>query len=98
MTSDQELLTKYVVDGKQSAFAEIVGRHLDLVYGSARRQLGNEGLAEDVTQAVFIMLATKARALRPDVILPAWLLTATWYACKNTMRQEHRRRIHERGA
>src|SRR5205823_8335177 len=38
------------------------------------------------------------RALRPDVILPAWLLTATWYACKNTMRQEHRRRIHERGA
>ena len=98
MTTDQELLARYVRDRSQEAFAELVARHLNLVYAAARRQVGNEALAEDVTQAVFIMLVTKAATLRANVILPAWLLTATWYACKNTMRKEHRRRIHERGA
>src|SRR5205085_583410 len=75
--------------------AELVRRHIDLVYRSARRQVRDEALAADVTQAVFIMLATKAAALRPDVILPAWLMTATWYACRNELRKVQRRRIHE---
>jgi RNA polymerase sigma factor (sigma-70 family) len=98
MTGDRELLDRYIHDASQAAFGELAARHLDLVYASARRQLRNEALAEDVTQAVFIMLAKKAATWRANVILPAWLLTATWYACKNAMRREHRRRIHESGA
>src|SRR3954469_10308003 len=98
MTPDTQLLASFVRHRSQEAFGELVAPHLDLVYASARRQVGNEALAQDVTQAVFIMLERKSSILRGDVILPAWLLTATWYACKNAMRKEQRRRIHEKGA
>jgi RNA polymerase sigma factor (sigma-70 family) len=95
MTSDRELLAHYVRDRSQDAFGELVARHIDMVFVSAHRQLHDAELAEDVTQAVFLMLARKAAGLRKDVVLPAWLLTGTWYACKNAMRQQRRRRIHE---
>ena len=40
------------------AFGEVVRRHVDLVYGMrARRQMGEGGGAEDVTQGVFFLLA-----------------------------------------
>src|SRR4051812_41899774 len=60
MTPDAQLLARYVRDRSQEAFGELVARHLALVYASARRQVGNEALAQDVTQAVFIMLERKS--------------------------------------
>jgi RNA polymerase sigma factor (sigma-70 family) len=98
MSRDGELLGRYVRDGAQEAFDELVVTHLHLVYASARRQLGDEALAEDVTQGVFLMLSMKAATMRADVVLPPWLLTVTWYACKNALRKERRRRIHEHAA
>ena len=52
MGADSELLASYVRDRSQEAFSELVARHVDVVYASARRQLGNEALAQDVTQAL----------------------------------------------
>src|SRR5690349_18020588 len=95
MASDAELLKRYATDRSEPAFAELVARHLDLVYASARRQVGDAALAEDISQVVFTMLAQKAASLRPNVVLPAWLMTATWYASQNALRQRRRRRIHE---
>ena len=50
---DLQLLRQYVKDGSQDAFAGIVRQHVDLVYGTARRLVGDEQLAEDVAQAAF---------------------------------------------
>jgi RNA polymerase sigma factor (sigma-70 family) len=97
--SDHDLLRDYVTTGAQDAFAELVRRHVDLVYGAARRQVGRDAhLAEDVTQAVFLMLATKARAgaIGPNVVLAGWLYNATRYAAANATKIEARRRHHER--
>jgi len=98
METDSQLLSRFTRDKAQDAFSELVGRHIDLVYASARRQVRDPGLAEDITQGVFLMLSQKAPGLRPGVVLPAWLLTATWYAAKNALRTERRRRIHEQRA
>src|SRR5205809_1106045 len=98
--SDHALLHAYDTTGDQVAFAQLVARHINLVYAAARRQIprGDAHLADDVTQAVFLMLATKARAgaIGQRVVLAGWLYNATRYAAANALKIEARRRHHER--
>src|SRR4051812_25050757 len=89
---DAELLAHYAADRSEIAFAELVHRHVDLVYSAALRQLGgNHHLAQDVTQMVFVDLAKKASALSRHPALAAWLHRCTRYAVFNTRRKEARR-------
>src|ERR1043165_4173401 len=95
---DSQLLHEFVKKGSQEAFSELSRRYVNLVYSSALRQLGNSHTAEDVTQAVFIVLAKKASNLRRGTVLPSWLLQTTAYAVSNARRAAARRRIHEQKA
>jgi RNA polymerase sigma factor (sigma-70 family) len=96
--TDTELLDQYARLGDGAAFGVLVQRHIGLVYASARRHVGDVHLAEDVTQAVFVLLAAKAPGLRHQAALPAWLLTATRYASKDALKMCQRRRRHEAAA
>jgi RNA polymerase sigma factor (sigma-70 family) len=99
MDDDIELLQRYARTQCQEAFALLVRRYVDLVYSAALRQLrGDHHWAEDVTQAVFIVLAKKACRIGGGVVLGGWLLQATGYAVANVRRQDARRRRHERKA
>ena len=69
--NDMELLLAYVRQNSQDAFAELVRRHINLVYSAALRQVGIAAQAEEIVQAVFVILARKAARLRPDTILEA---------------------------
>ena len=71
--SDMDLLRQYAADQSDPAFAELISRHVNLVYSTALRQTGNPHAAEEITQAVFIILAQKAgrTASRPPEISPA---------------------------
>ena len=100
MHDDWELLRRFAVDADQRAFSELVARHLDFVYSRARRMLGDAGArdAEDVTQAVFILLARKAGRIPQRGALVGWLYNVTRYCCANVRRMERRRKRHEQEA
>ena len=95
---DFELLRQYVERGSESAFADLVARHTDMVYSSAVRQVGRGGMADEVTQAVFILLMRKADRLPPGTVIGAWLFKATRYTSMNALRAQARRRRHEQEA
>ena len=57
----------------EAAFAALVARHGPMVLGVCRQLLGDRHLAEDAFQAVFLVLARKARSLRDPDWLGTWL-------------------------
>jgi RNA polymerase sigma factor (sigma-70 family) len=95
--TDRELLAGYVAEGSGEAFAELVRRYIDLVYGVALRQVCDAHLAEDVAQAVFLLLAQKARAgrLGSDVVLAGWLFRTARFVGANANKREVRRHKRE---
>jgi RNA polymerase sigma factor (sigma-70 family) len=95
---DQELLAEYVERRSPEAFGALVERYVHLVYSAAARQAGDQHLAEDVTQGVFLVLAQKAGRLRRETVLGAWLLKVTRYAALDAMKMAARRRTHEERA
>ena len=96
MIDDHELLRRYAEEGAEDAFAELVHRHLNLVYSAARRQLnGDAHLAADAAQLVFTDLARKAKSLLGHRLLAGWLFTSTRYAARNLVRTEQRRHARE---
>src|SRR5919112_896345 len=92
------LLRRYAQSRDEAAFATLVRQHVDFVYSAAARRVGDRHLAEDVTQAVFVVLATKAASIRDDAPLSAWLLSTVRYCAANALKMEQRRQRHERAA
>src|SRR5208282_3997219 len=96
--SDSDLLQNYARQNSEAAFAGLVQRHIALVYSAALRQTSVAAHAEEITQAVFIILARKAAGLRTDTILDAWLYETTRLTALSFVRGERRRQSREQEA
>src|SRR5581483_3155438 len=95
---DQALLSAYVEQGAEGAFAALVERHASRVYGVALRQTGNPAQAEEITQAVFVILARKARRLPKGSVLAGWLYKTARLTAVTFVRGEIRRARRQREA
>ena len=97
-TDDMVLLREYARRNSEEAFATLVARHINLVYSVALRRARDPHLAQEITQAVFIILARKAAALGPKTILPGWLCRTARYASANALTIQRRRQRREQEA
>jgi RNA polymerase sigma factor (sigma-70 family) len=96
--TDQQLLRDYAERRSEAAFAELVRRHVDLVYSAAVRMVHDAHLAEDVTQGVFVAFAQNARQLTERPVLAGWLHRTAQNIAANAVRTEVRRRVREQEA
>jgi RNA polymerase sigma factor (sigma-70 family) len=88
---DAALLRDYAETSSEDAFAALVSRHMNLVYSVALRQVHDPRQAEDIAQAVFIVLARRASQLRQLQALSSWLFQTTRLTANNSLRSEMRR-------
>ena len=74
--SDRQLLDRFVERrdaAGEAAFAALVARHGPMVLHVCRQLLGDHQHAEDAFQAVFLVLARRARSVRNPDLLGHWL-------------------------
>src|SRR5690348_13908331 len=95
---DYALLREYVERGSEEAFAALVERHVDKVYSIALRHTRNVHQAEEITQAVFVILARKSARLGKRVILSGWLCRTARLSAVTFLRSEIRRSQREEAA
>src|SRR5437660_8629912 len=95
---DMALVREFAAGDSQEAFATLVRRHVNLVYSVALRRLGNPHEAEEVTQAVFVILARKAAGLRAGTVLSGWLYQTAQLTSANFQRAAIRRQRREQEA
>ena len=98
MNDDLALLRDYARNNSEDAFAALVSRHVNLVYSVALRQVRDPQLAEEITQAVFIILARKADKLSQHTVLAGWLCRTARYAGANALTIQRRRQHREQEA
>ncbi len=96
--SDHDLLAEFAGGGSEAAFAALVARHVNLVYSAALRFSGNPHHAQEITQAVFVILTRKAGGLRGGVVLSGWLYQTARLTAANFVKSEIRRQNREQEA
>lgn len=94
-SADRELVGCYAREGSEAAFRALVSRHVNLVFGAALRQTGDPGIAEEITQNVFVALAQKAPRLAGHETLAGWLHRTAILESKSRLRSELRRQRRE---
>jgi RNA polymerase sigma factor (sigma-70 family) len=90
--TDAALLRDFLDTRAEAAFGALVRRHGPMVVGVCRRILGNAADAEDAAQATFLVLATKASALKSRSTLGNWLHEVARRTAQSAYRSKARRR------
>jgi RNA polymerase sigma factor (sigma-70 family) len=95
--TDKSLWTQYLA-GSEEAFAELVQRHKNMVYGACLRLLRDPGEAEDAAQATFLLLVRKGPSLPGQTVLSGWLYHTALLVSRNAIKVRARRSRHEESA
>jgi RNA polymerase sigma factor (sigma-70 family) len=99
--SDRQLVEQYLYDkdgSDQMAFRVLVERHGPAVLSVCRQVLGRSHDAEDAFQAVFLILARKARSLRKPDSVACWLHGVALRVSLRVRADATRRRAYERSS
>jgi RNA polymerase sigma factor (sigma-70 family) len=96
--SDGHLLDLFVILYDESAFAALIERHGPMVHRVCRQVLGDAHDAQDAAQAVFLVLARRARSIRNRGSLASWLHGVALRTAAKARTAAARRRAHEHRA
>ncbi|HUE37385.1 MAG TPA: RNA polymerase sigma factor, partial [Candidatus Acidoferrum sp.] len=92
---DNQLIAEYDVSRGDDAFAALVRQHINLVFATAMRQVGDHGAAEEITQNVFVALAQASGKLKSHPTIAGWLHRTTLNKSREWFRSELRRHRRE---
>lgn len=90
VSTDRQLLDRFLAARDETAFAELVRRYGPVVWGACRRRLTNRQDAEDVFQATFLVLVRRAARLDEAVPLGPWLYKVAVMTAGNVIRGNRR--------
>lgn len=94
--ADAVLLSRWVQQRDEAAFAALVARHGPMVLGVCQRVFGDAHEAEDAFQATFLILARKAASLRRPEALACWLHGVASRLARKSRAAAQRRAGHSR--
>lgn len=72
--------------GDAASYQQLYEKYSGKVYGFARRFLGDDQHAEDVTQEVFLRVFRKLSTFRGEARFSTWLFRVSLNSCKNKRR------------
>jgi RNA polymerase sigma-70 factor (ECF subfamily) len=87
--SDGEIIDR-VRAGQTGAFADLVRRHQDRVYGMALRATGKPEDAEDLAQEVFLSVFRGLESFKGDAKFTTWLYRIAWNRCADWLRRNRK--------
>jgi RNA polymerase sigma-70 factor, ECF subfamily len=87
--SDGDIIGR-VRAGDTGAFAELVRRHQDRVYGMALRATGRPEDAEDLAQEVFLSVFRGLEGFKGDAKFTTWLYRIAWNRCADWLRRNRK--------
>jgi RNA polymerase sigma-70 factor (ECF subfamily) len=87
--NDGEIIDR-VRAGETGAFADLVRRHQDRVYGMALRATGKPEDAEDLAQEVFLSVFRGLEGFKGDAQFTTWLYRIAWNRCADWLRRNRK--------
>ena len=84
MEFDERELIERCRSGDDTAFAELVDRYKDLVYGLIYRMVRDRGLADDLAQDVFLKVHRGLPYFRGEARLSTWIFRIVLNVCVQT--------------
>lgn len=76
--ADADLLTRFLDGHDESAFEDLVARHLPAVRAVCRSVLRDPNDADDAVQATFLVFVRRAAVVRNRAALGGWLCRVAW--------------------
>jgi RNA polymerase sigma-70 factor, ECF subfamily len=88
MDTPDETLATHAAQGDRAAFAVLITRHYDRVFGLAFRLTGNRAEAEDLSQDICAALPSKLRNWRGEARFTTWLYRVVVNATHDLRRRQ----------
>lgn len=86
--TEESVLVAYLKQGDKKAFESLFHRYSERVYYFSLKYLGDQHMAEEITQEVFVKIWINREQLREDLSFKSYLFTAT----RNTIIDLYRKR------
>ena len=94
MDQDQADIQK-ILAGDARGYRSLLQRHRSRVFTVAKKVVGDQQLAEEVAQDVFIKAFKSLEEFRGEAKFSTWLYRIAWTTAISTLRREKRHRGHE---